>query len=209
MAVAVALLGGCGQERSRGNSLPPAPPGVAAGCREAADVAAFEVLCPTGWPEASQPRKVRLRLYGSDVAYLLEAQDGFGLRSPVFHVLLGGQQRRFPPGFEGGGKLLRVTTRREAVPVYASAKGGRVVGTEVVSLPTRRVGTTSVRGLRAAILRAPPYPHGGIHGGHTLVMWNEGRHGYLVSTHSDTSPRAARLTAVRIARASRVLTNAD
>jgi hypothetical protein len=49
-------------------------------------------------------------------------------------------------------------------------------------------------------LKAPPYPQGGIHGDHSIVMWNENGHGYLVSTHSETSRPAATRTAIQIAR---------
>lgn len=195
---------GCGEQGSDGRrtSLPPAPPGVADGCREAAEVASFAVLCPTGWPQPARPGKAHLHLYGSDIAYLLEAQVGFGSRSPVFHVLFGGQRRPFPPGFEGGGKLLRVTTQRETTPV----QGG---GTFVVSSPTRRVGTTRVHGEPAGVMKAPPYPKGGIHGDHAVVMWNEGGHGYLVSTHSEKSQRAATDMAIRLARSSQPLPERD
>jgi hypothetical protein len=54
-------------------------------------------------------------------------------------------------------------------------------------------------------MQAPPHPHGGIHGDHAIVMWNENGHGYLVSTHSERSRRAATAVALRIARSSRPL----
>jgi hypothetical protein len=204
--VALALLAGCGNESERaahGSPLPPAPDGVAVGCREAAVGATFPVACPTEWPATGRPSKVGLRLFGSDTGYLLEAQTGFGSHSPVFHVLLGGQDQPFPPGFEGGGKQLRVTTRRVTTPIH---KGGEATGRLfVVERPTRRVGTTRIHRQPAAILRAPPYPQGGIHGGHSIVMWNENGHGYLVSAHSETSPRAATRTAIQIARSTEPL----
>jgi hypothetical protein len=206
-ALAAALLTGCGggQPAERAASLPSAPAGVTDGCREAAAVAAFPVVCPTGWPDAPRPSEVELNLMGGDSAYLLEAQTGFGSRSPVFHVLLGGQARPFRAGFEGAGRSLRMTTRRVTTPIY---KGGqRTDRTFVVSRPTRRVGTTRVHGQPAAIMKAPPYPTGGIHGDHTIVMWNEHGHGYLVSTHSETSRPAATRTAIQIARSSRFEAN--
>jgi hypothetical protein len=207
-SVALALFAGCGDESERaasGSPLPSAPDGVADGCSEAADAAAFPVVCPIKWPATSRPAKVRLRLYGGDSAYLLEAQSGFGARAPVFHVLFGGQRKPFPSGFEGGGRQLRLTTRRVVSPIYASPRGGRVVGTSVVERPTRRVGTTRIHGQPAGVLRAPTYPQGGIHGGHSIVMWNESGHGYLVSTHSETSRRAATRTAIQIARSTRLI----
>jgi hypothetical protein len=209
-AVSLTLLAGCGddsEQAAQGSPLPPAPEGVADGCREAADAATFPVACPTEWPDAGRPAKVRLRLYGSDVAYLLEAQSGFGSRSPVFHVLFGGQRKPFPAGFEGDGKQLRVTTHRVTTPIF---KGGEPTGrTFVVERPIRRVGTTRIHDQPAGVLKSPPYPQGGIHSDHTIVMWNENGHGYLVSTHSETSRRAATRTAIQIARSMKPLALAD
>lgn len=205
LAFTLAALAGCGDDdpTQLASSLAPAPPRVADGCRDAADIAGFEVLCPASWPDAKRPARARLRLYEGEAAYLLEAQSSFGNRSPVFHLLFGGQRKPFPAGFEGGGRSLRVMTRRRVVPVYASPRGGRVLGHDVVELPTRRIGATRIHGQRAGIMKAAPYPKGGIHGDHSIVMWNEGGHGYLVSTHSETSPRAATRVAIQIARSTR------
>ena len=144
LAFFLVLLAGCAHEKSEpaGRSLPSAPPGVADGCRNAADVAAFDVLCPTGWPQATRPTRARPRR-------------------------------------------------------------GRVLGHDVVELPTRLIRTTRVHGQTAGVMKAPPYPKGGIHGDHTVVMWNEGGHGYLVSTHSESSRRAATQAALQIARSTR------
>lgn len=204
VALAVIMLTGCGEgsERAaRGSPLPPAPTGVADGCREAAETASFAVLCPARWPATGRPARVRLRLYGGAGAYLLEAQSGFGSRSPVFHVLFGGQDERFTPRFEGSGKQLRLTTRRVTTPIH---KGGEPTDRVfVVERPARRIGTTRVHGRNAAIIRAPPYPQGGIHGDHAVIMWNEGGNGYLVSAHSEASHRAAIRAAIQIARSTR------
>lgn len=148
LAVASIAVAGCGEEGrgAQSSSLPPAPPGVAESCREAAETAAFEVLCPTGWPDAARPGTARLHVWGGDTAYLLEAQDGFGSRSPVFHVLFGGQQKPFPKGFEGGGKQLKLTTRRETTPIL---RGGQPTGRDfVVSLPRE---TSRRAALRTAV----------------------------------------------------------
>jgi Cft2 family RNA processing exonuclease len=42
---------------------------------------------------------------------------------------------------------------------------------------------TTVRGRPAIVVRSQPYPAGGIHGGHVIVLWNQNGHGYLVSLH--------------------------
>jgi hypothetical protein len=198
--LAALALSGCedGRENDRAQ-LPAAPAGVVAGCREAAQDAAFEVQCPAGWPTGGE--RTRLRSFGEGTdAYLLEAQTGFGARSPVFHVLIGGQRKPFRAGFEGDGRDLRVTTRTVDTPV---TKGpGREPTGELfaVERPTRRLRYVDVGGERGALLKAPPYPTGGIHGGHAIVMWNEDGHGYLVSTHSELSQRAAADMALHLAR---------
>jgi hypothetical protein len=208
MATLALVMTGCRDDSGvagGASELPRAPGRVAEGCRQAADVATFAVFCPTGWPEGSRPSASKLRLLGSDEAYLLEDGAGFGGRSPVFHVLLGGQRKPFPPGFEGGGKQLRVTTRRVLTPHYAGPGKGRILGHSVVERPTRRIAWTRVHRRPAAIMQAPPYPQGGIHGGHAIVMWNENGHGYLVSAHNERSHRAATAAALRIARSTQPL----
>ena len=52
-----------------------------------------------------------------------------------------------------------------------------------------KVGST-VAGHRALVLDMPPFPVGGAHGGHVLVVWNQGTASYVVSVHftgSDTT----------------------
>ncbi len=64
------------------------------------------------------------------------------------------------------------------------------------------IGGTTVDGQRARILREPPYPQGGLHGGHVIVLWNRGGHGYLVSIHGQgLSEHALVATATTLARA--------
>jgi hypothetical protein len=203
-AFAVAIgLAACGDGGvPPASSLPPAPPGVTVACREAAKTETFEVRCPTRWPAGG--RRASLRSIGVANGYLLETGAGLGERDPVFHVIVGGQRRPFRPGFEGDGRALRVTTRRVAVPVIRGARGGATGRVFISERPTRRVGWVDLHGARGALLRAPAYPQGGIHGGHSIVMWNQGGHGYLVSTHSERSTRTAARMAIALARAMRV-----
>jgi hypothetical protein len=39
-------------------------------------------------------------------------------------------------------------------------------------------------GRRGTLLRAAPYPRGGIHGDHLVFRWREGRREYAVSLHA-------------------------
>ena len=77
-------------------------------------------------------------------------------------------------------------------------------GTFVQQLPARRIATARVHGTPATVLREPPYPTGGIHGDHVLVLWNERGHGYLVSVHGERLSRPALVSvALAMARSAR------
>jgi hypothetical protein len=54
--------------------------------------------------------------------------------------------------------------------------GGRPVRLSVL----RRI---RVGGRPGLLLRAGPYPAGGLHGGHVVALWNDGGRGYVVSLH--------------------------
>jgi len=54
---------------------------------------------------------------------------------------------------------------------------------------------TTIRGLRGLVLQVPPYPEGGEHGGHVLVVWNPDGHGAFVSLHLGGYPRGDRVSA--------------
>ena len=62
-------------------------------------------------------------------------------------------------------------------------------GTYVRQLPARPIGSARVRDAPATVLQAPPFPRGGLHGGHVVVLWNEGGHGYLASVHGERYSR--------------------
>jgi hypothetical protein len=126
-------------------------------------------------------------------AYLLNAFNGLDDQAPhVFHLLLGGQRHPFGAGWKAIDPGLRITTRLIRIPV----RGG---GTFVMQRPARRIGTTSVHGRPAVLLREPDYPPGGIQGGHVLVLWNQAGHGYLASVHGTTGLTQRTLTAIVIA----------
>jgi hypothetical protein len=154
------------------------PPSVTRSCRAGAGRVAFALLCPASWPAvpASDTPQLRWMALGPG-AYLLNAFNGLDDRSPhVFHLLVGGQQHVFGVDWRQIDPALRVTTRLVRVPVV----GG---GTFVQQRPARRIAETTVDGAPAVVLREPPYPQGGLQGGHVLVLWNRAGHGYLTSVH--------------------------
>ena len=55
------------------------------------------------------------------------------------------------------------------------------------SEPARILRRTTIQGTGALVLLAPAYPDGGLMGGHIIVLWNRGHHGYLLSLHFDSS----------------------
>jgi hypothetical protein len=190
----LALFGsvGCGAAAPHGNplgaavsahasqtSLVPAPAVVAAACRQGSITVGLPVLCPTRWPATRAAGPPQLFWFErSTRVYLLNAFNGPNDETPhVFHLLIGGQSRPFGRAWQTTiDPGLRVTTRTVRIP----KRGG---GTFVQQRPARLIGTTTVHGARAILLREPPYPQGGLQGGHVLVLWNQGSHGYLISVH--------------------------
>ena len=80
------------------------------------------------------------------------------------------------------------------------ADGGRFTQQSAAKLLRR----APVSGSSAAVLEAPPYPQGGVHGGHIIVLWNAGGHGYVMSAHGEGMTRAAVIrAALRMARSSK------
>lgn len=176
-------------------------------CRRAADDVAVVVLCPERLPkggfEAPQP-------YGDPpCTYLLNLEPrGAGRRAgSIFHLLLGGTCRPWV--------LSSVRGRWPASLVIAPDTDLRLVGTTSLDparpgVAQRRVRLRVVRRTRvgtasALVLRNPPYPVGGIHGGHLTVIWNEGQAGYALSGHP-VGLHSARSASARNALAARAIT---
>lgn len=157
------------------------PDRVAEACRAEARRYGAAVMCPTRWPAGFRGPFRRVADYGRSSTYLLDV-EGAGI-----HVMLGGSARGITLAGAPGERwirphqalpavALRLPDRRRATPI----RGG---GTFVQELPSHVVRRASVHGRPALVLRAPPYPRGGIQGGHVIVVWNEGGRGYSVSLH--------------------------
>ncbi|CAA9479530.1 MAG: hypothetical protein AVDCRST_MAG13-1072 [uncultured Solirubrobacteraceae bacterium] len=102
-----------------------------------------------------------------------------GSRAPsgIFHVLIGGTCERW--------KELTATPGRSWPGARPAGDQLRLIGPAEQGLkaPTtlRRV---RIGGRPALVLRAAPYPGGGIHGDHLALVFNVGREGHLVSGHA-------------------------
>jgi hypothetical protein len=210
---ACAVMVGCGSTatfvshsapagRADANStLLHAPPAVARICGKVQRSIQFTVMCPTEWPPPRAAGEPQLQVLGvGKGSYLVNAFNGIDDRSShVFHLLFGGQDKPFNGSLSSIKPGLRVTTRNVEIP----KTGG---GTYLQQRVARYIGTTTVHGQHAWILREPQYPQGGLQGGHEIVLWNEAGHGYLVSVHGEgldeqsliaTATAFARSTALR------------
>ena len=200
------LLAGCGgtpktlgriqaaRPAESARELGSVPADVRHACTRAARGVEFVVLCPTGWPTSRSHGPPALRwITRSPGVYLLNAFNGPADSSPhVFHLLLGGQQKSFGDGWSAVDPGLRITTREVTTPIEG---GGRFVQER----PARRIGLASVHGSPALVLREPAFPQGGLQGGHVLVLWNQGGHGYLVSVHGTAGLTQSALIGVAVA----------
>jgi hypothetical protein len=205
LLVLSAAFGGCGgrspaAQRARSGrattGLQPTPLIITRTCRQASRRVAFGVLCPVAWPSAPSAIRPQLRwLALTSHVYLLDALDVVDdRRAHVFHVLIGGQQHGFGSRGRAVDPGLRITTKLVRIPI----RGG---GTFVQQRPAQRIGTTTVNGTPALLLREPPYPQGGIHGGHILILWNHAGHGYVASVHGiGMTPPALIQTVIALAR---------
>ena len=193
---AVVILVGCGTDE-RDRPEPPAASTRAAGseflrrCAREAAGATVAVLCPTRLPSGGFERP---RNYGdAPCTYLLNLEPrGFRKRAgTVFHLLFGGTCRpwrlqtrdgRWPARLAAvrRGEDLRLIGATSLLPGEPEADRERVA---LHVLRHARVGTAP-----ALVLRNPPYPTGGIHGGHISVVWNANGAGYVVTGHAVATP---------------------
>ncbi|HVL96759.1 MAG TPA: hypothetical protein VM266_12940 [Solirubrobacteraceae bacterium] len=190
--VAAILLAGCG-----GREEPPAPstaqvvlPAAAAdACRGLAQVETVTVLCPPAGGDGPPPL-VRLRhedLNPDPCTYVmnLETVDPDPEDRRPSHVLLGGTCEPLPLRADATGRWdvdPPASMRLAGSPPLQPGHAPRVVRPHVVA-------RVPVRGNDGLLLRADPFPEGGVNGSHYSLVWNEGGAGYQVSLHYATGDR--------------------
>jgi hypothetical protein len=208
--------GCCAGSRRRSNgalySPPPLRPAdvghdLAATCRAIDATAA--VRCPT-WLPAPPARDDGPAVHvanadfdGSDCGYLTELHlthvDDFTVHP--YHVWFGGRCRPFPLRGESGRWPPRPNERDFlALVVTAPERPGQRRRTLV---RPRVTGVTSVGGRRALVLRVDPFPRGGLHGGHYVLVWNEDGDGYMLSFHHPRGDRRRPPTLAQLSALSR------
>jgi len=197
LAVVVSALAGCGAAKPVQPDRPVAQTRAVSAaftraCARTAGIVEAAVLCPAVLPVGGfeAPRN-----YGDGrCAYLLNLEPRAIAQSqgPVTHLLFGGSCTAWD---------LRTRAGRWPAELHAASMGDelRLVGTTSLvpgqtEADRRRVGlrvlrATRVRSAPALVLRNPPYPVGGIHGGHVTVIWNAGGAGYAVSGHPAMASR--------------------
>ena len=175
--------------------LGPAPAAVRHECAQRADYSVYRTSCPTRWPVR---RRAATKLDAAIVRGPSQWWASFD--DPAFgppdggHVIIGGQNpplslagdagETWPrPGEPAPLRLLDLPRLRKTPDGFVSEQ------------PPTIVERTSVAGRPALVLTAAPYPLGGIHGDHVLVLFNVEGHGAFVSLHLGGSSRAQRIAA--------------
>jgi hypothetical protein len=175
-AAALGGCGGAGRKARDGIPLGAPPAAVARLCAEAAR-GSF-AACPAVYPRRGASDQIESQVltpkrYGG---YLLSINDVSFKTADLGHVILAGQPRQFVLG--GGSPGERWPQRADQKPDSRLGLPARIRGRRWLVL----VEHVDVGG-DAIVLRAAPYPAGGLHGGHVIVLWNAGGHGRVVSLH--------------------------
>jgi hypothetical protein len=140
------------------------------------------VLCPQRLPAGRWVVNHRTLRIGR-CQYLLDLETRPSGSDDPFHILAGGRCGRWP---------LETRSRRWPARVPLEPDLG-LVGTKPLKpgqsakdqqyVRLRVVRRARVAGHAGLVLTAAPYPNGGVHGGHTVAVWNEEGNGYTLTMH--------------------------
>ena len=179
--------------------LGPAPAAVRHECAQRADYSVYRTSCPTRWPVRRGSATVL------DAAIVRGPSQWFAsFDDPAFgppddgHVIIGGQN----PPFSLAGDVGETWPRPgEPAPLpllwlpRLMITPNGTPGGYVARVPPKILERTSVGGRQALVLTEAPYPVGGMHGGHVLVVFNVEGHGAFVSLHLGGFTQAQRIAA--------------
>ena len=180
LAVAVAVaVPACGDGDAGPPGVPraavvPAPAGLVRACARVQRRVGFPVRCPRVLPDNGggfeRPRAYQV----SRCSWMLNLEPR-GARRGVFHLLVGGRCRPWDLARLPGSPRIR-----DLGLVVGELRPGRP---DEIQYAPRVVRRLRVAGGPGVVLRARPYPQGGIHGDHLVLLHNAGGHGQLVSGH--------------------------
>ena len=178
------------------------PPTVERHCASIARTRQVGVLCPRTLP-AGRWIVNHESLRVGRCQYLVDLETRPAGASDPFHVLAGGRCGRFPLAVRRGRWPADVHLPRDLGLIGAKplTPGG---SPDVQHVRLRVLRRARVAGHAALLLLAAPYPDGGVHGGHTVVVWNQHGDGYTLTMHFHASDRRG-----REARAATLLRAAD
>jgi len=147
------------------------------------------VLCPTRLPTARWFVRYQTLAHGRS-EYLTDLQTKPRGSGDPFHVLAGGRRGNFslttttdgdwPVDVPVPSPTCCALTPRD-LELIGARPGKQPDIWEPVQLKLRR--RTTVAHHAALLLMAAGYPDGGVHGGHLVVVWNQGHDGYALSMH--------------------------
>lgn len=157
------------------------PPTVEHHCASIARTRHVAVLCPRALPDGRWIVNHESLRVGR-CQYLIDLETRPAGASDPFHVLAGGRGGPFPLAVRRGRWPVDVGLPRDLGLVGARplTPGG---SPNVQHVRLRLERRARVAGHAALVLLAAPYPAGGVHGGHTIVVWNQDGDGYALTMH--------------------------
>jgi hypothetical protein len=153
----------------------------------------FTVLCPTRYPRTGRSAVMPSgsSLLGPSF-YWASFNDAGGFSGgDQAHVTIGGQRKPLSLVGQPGQTWPRPGQPRPMkqlnLPrlIKIPTEGG---GQYIARRPARVIRHVIIKGRRALVLLAPPYPTGGFMGGHVIILWNQQQHGYVLSFHFESAP---------------------
>jgi hypothetical protein len=163
-------------------ALPPAPAPVLRRCHTLAASRQLRVLCPQRLPQGRWVVNHET-LRNGPCQYLLDLETRPFGSGGAFHILAGGRCGPWPMAAPRGRWPARVPLRPDLGLVGTKALEPGQAPEDQRYVRLRVLRRAQVAGHAALVLAAAPYPDGGVHGGHTVAVWNEGGSGYTLTMH--------------------------